>query len=184
MTRTVIRRCGATALTGMSLAALLSAVIVLNLLFADIVYKLFSLMFLAPLALGAVFISQIFGGRNMITMDDSGLTLNHLKFGPVPWDLITKIRIHYSLRGTGGTIYVYVTDIRRLNEILGEDVVRKVIMSGRGDVSMEIGFFKRKAIEVETLMRERTDSANIPLISEIGDRNGRGRLRKGTKELH
>ena len=40
------------------------------------------------------FLSQVRGGKELIIIDDSGLTVNgNIKLGPIPWDLVIDARV-------------------------------------------------------------------------------------------
>ena len=103
-------------------------------------------------------------GKEMITIDDEGLTINGgfylptvTLLGPVPWDCISSARAVRIMLDK--YLWVVISDVPRLTEIMGEEAVQncllKVRKTGEMVLSIDLQLCKLKGLDPAALINER-----------------------------
>jgi len=136
-------------------AALITAGIVILTQFSDTLYALF--FFTGAIIWAALAISKARSGKERITADDSGLTLNgEVNIGPIPWDCISGASIRRVVFEK--VLYVHLTNISLLEATLGEDAVRKKTerdkKTGGRFIKMDLFLYKLRGIDPAELIRK------------------------------
>jgi len=156
MTRTVIERRNFWAIVFLVVSVIMIVILAVCLWFLPSWPNIF--MVLLGIVQGglllAMGVSVLRFEKEMIILDDAGLTLNgEIKLGPIPWDCISDV----SIRKWSKVLSVGLTNMNKIVEIFGEDVIRDKIGAKRSNVRLEmmLDFCKMKGIDLEALIKER-----------------------------
>jgi len=98
---------------------------------------------------------QTRSGKDMIILDDRGLTLNgEVMLGPIPWDCVLGARIRRILFDR--ILEVELTNMLVLRDTFGKNDFGKICRNkktGRGFVSMDLDLCKLRGIDLVSLIR-------------------------------
>jgi hypothetical protein len=161
MERTVVERNNLLTSLSVALALAILMLAVTTLLLIDLnTYITVSLFFIVPMAIilliGAYFIARP-GNREMIIIDNDGLTINgNISLGPIPWDCIYGAKVNRILFEK--QLVIDITNIPKMEKIFGTETIHKKIRKKRKAdervIIVDISPCKLRGIDLEALIRE------------------------------
>jgi len=109
-----------------------------------------------------IIVGSVIGGlliysrrKEVIIMDDSGLTLVGAigKFGPIPWDCISDATLGRELKIGRRILTVKLTNVYKLIEIFGEDVITESFGTNKSKLRLEIDLDNCKLRGIDVVAR-------------------------------
>jgi uncharacterized membrane protein len=152
MERTVI---GARSTLAATVIIIMAAFILVGVILLFFHFLALLMMLQAGLVI-AIIRSQTKSGKEMIILDDNGLTLNGgVMIGPIPWECIKDASIKRVLFEK--RLRVDIVNLPKIWDVLGKETIKRIHKNkktGENAVTMDVDLCKLRGIDLPALIRK------------------------------